>query len=202
MRHSLYPVPPRDLAVHVVSPAVLPLVRVPAPGLRERLTAHPAFVRFFPGVGQLVLLERGHLGKPLGAPVELAGVRPLPCVRPYVVLEVPRRGECLPAVGVRADEWALPGVDPPVDVEVLRRVEPLAAAREIALAWTIGDVDLLDVGAEVGRERERPAAPRVVTFVRLVLAASALLFGDAPARLGITVATPVVVVVEVGVSVV
>ena len=148
---------------------MLPLVRVAASGLRERLPAHAALVRLLPGVGELVFLEAGHLGETFRAPVELARVGSLPGVCPDVVLEVPGRREGLAAVGVRADEGSLPSVDPPVDVEVLRGVEPFPAAGEVALARAVRDVYLLDVGAEVGGERERPAATRVVALVRLVL---------------------------------
>lgn len=65
MRDALDPVPPCQLPVPLLPPTtvVLPLVRVAAPGLRERLTAHAALVRLLPGVGELVFLEAGHLGE-------------------------------------------------------------------------------------------------------------------------------------------
>lgn len=88
---------------------------------------------------------------------------------PDVVLQVPSRGERLGALGVGAHEGAFPRVDPPVDVQVLGGVETLATARELALARPVGDVDLLDVRAKVGREGKGALTPGVVTLVWLFL---------------------------------
>ena len=148
---------------------MLALVRVATARLRKRLAAHPTLVRLFSRVCQLVLLEARHLGKSLDAPVKLARVGALPGVRPDVVFEVARRRECLAALGVGTDKRPLARVHAPVNVEVLRRIEALAAARKLALARAIRDVNLLYVGAEVGREREGTAAAGMVALVRSVL---------------------------------
>ena len=148
---------------------MLAFVRVAAARLREGLAADPALVGLLTGVRQLVLLEAGHLGKPLAATLELAGVWALARVRPDVVLEVPGSGEGLGALCVRTDKGPLARVDAPVNVEVLRSVEPLPAAWELTLARPVRNVDLLDVRAEVGGERERASTAGVVALVRLVL---------------------------------
>lgn len=144
--YTLDSVPTRAFALVVLfHAAVLAFVSVPASRLGEGLATHPALVRFFTSVSELVFLETGHLGKTLGTRFELAGVGSLSRVYPYVVLEIAGGGERLGTICVGAHERPLAGVHASVDVEVLRRVEALPAAREIALARPVGDVDLLDV---------------------------------------------------------
>ena len=88
--NSLYAVSTSHLSLvdHLFAFAsvVLPFVSVPTAGLRERLSAHPTFIRLLARVRELVFLEAGHLCEALRAAFELAGVRPLACVRPYMVL--------------------------------------------------------------------------------------------------------------------
>lgn len=144
---------------------MLPLVSVPATSLREGLPAHPALVGFLPCVGQLMLLETGHLRKPLGTALKLAGIWPLARVCPNVVLQVSCCREGLHTFGVGADERSLPCVDSSMDIEVLWGVESLSTAGKLALTRPVGDVDLLDVRSEVGREGERPATAGVVTLI-------------------------------------
>lgn len=69
-----------------------------------------------------------------------------------MVLEVARGSKRLGAFCVRTDEWAFPSVHPSVDIQVLWGIEALPTAGELALARSVGDVDLLDVGAQVCRE--------------------------------------------------
>ena len=147
--NSLYAVSPTHLPVakHLLAfrPVVFPFVGVPTAGLRERLPAHPTFVRLLARVREFVFLETRHLREAFRAAFEFAGVRSLARVGPDVVFEVSRRREGLAALGVRTDKRTFSRVDSPVDVEVLRRVESLAAARELALTRPVRDVDLLDV---------------------------------------------------------
>ncbi len=123
-----------------------------------------------------MFLEAGHLRETFAAAFKLAGVRSLTRMCADVVLEVAGGGEGLAALRVGAHEGAFSRVYSPVDVEVLRGVKTLAAARKLALARAVGDVDLLDVRAEVSREGKRAFAAWVVALVWLV----SLLF-NAPA---------------------
>ena len=144
---------------------MLPLVRVPAARLREGLAADPALVGLLPRVRQLVLLQAGHLGESLCAAVKLAEVGALPRVSSYVVLEISGSREGLSAVGVRAHEGSLARVHPSVHVQVLGRVKAFLASGELTLARSVRDVDLLDVGSQMGREGERSPAAGVIALV-------------------------------------
>ena len=169
--HALDPVSSRALALigGVICSAVLAFVSVPASCLRECFAAHSALVWLFTSVCEFVLLEARHLSKTFSTALKFACVRSLSRVRAYVVLEVACSRECLDTVGIGTDEGPLSRVHTPVHIQVLGSVEAFATARELTLARPIGDVDLLDVRAQVGWEREGSPTPRVVALVRSVL---------------------------------
>ena len=176
---TLDSVPPRVLALIVLlCAAVLSFVSIPASSLREGLAAHTALVGLFPSVSEFVFLEARHLREAFGASFKLAGIGSLSRVCSYVVLEIASSGESLDAVRVGTHERPLPGVHTSVDIEVLGSVESLTTARELALAGPVGDVDLLDVGSEVGGEREGPSTARMVTLVWPVLVSLPFAFLD------------------------
>ena len=88
--YSLYAVPSSHFSladcIFTICSVVLAFMRVSTSSLRKGLPTHPTLIRLLPRVGQFMLLETRHLGKPLCTPLEFAGIRPLSCVRSYVVL--------------------------------------------------------------------------------------------------------------------